>query len=94
MEKNTKKIDYMGLLTHLIKDFTWPTEYLFKFIVPFEGEKLNQLRAIFPENTNLKHQESKTGKYISVTALILMDNPDDVIEIYQKAEKIENIISL
>jgi putative lipoic acid-binding regulatory protein len=67
---------------------------MFKFIVPFEVEALNSVKALFSENAQVKHRESSGGKYVSVTAVQLMDNPDEVIEIYRRAEAINKIIAL
>lgn len=67
---------------------------MFKFIVPFDVESLNQIKALFSDSAKISHRESATGKYISVTAVQKMDNPDDVIEIYKRAESIKQIIAL
>ncbi len=89
-----KTEDYSKLLELLVKDFTWPTEYMFKFIVPFEAEKLNAVKALFDKSADIKHKESKSSKYISFTATQMMDNPDDVIAVYRNAEKIDKIIAI
>ena len=89
-----KTVDYSKLLEILVKDFTWPSPYMFKFIVPFESEGLNQLKVLFNSTAKITHKESSSSKYISFTALQLMDNPDEVIEIYKSAEKIDKIISI
>ena len=94
MENTSRKLDYMQLMVHLFRDYTWPNDYLFKFIIPFEAEKLNAIKAIFKEDTKITHTESKTSKYISVTAIQRMEHPDDVIEMYKKAEEIDKIVIL
>jgi putative lipoic acid-binding regulatory protein len=94
MEKNDKKLDYMQLMIHLFRDYTWPNDFLFKFIIPFDADKLNAVRDIFEKDTKITHQESKTSKYISVTAIQRMEHPDDVIAMYEKAEKIDKIVIL
>jgi uncharacterized protein len=89
-----KPLDYTQLLLRLVKDFVWPTEYMFKFIVPFDAKSLNEVKELFSKEAKINHRESSGGKYVSVTAIQLMDNPDEVIAIYQKAEKIDKIIAL
>ena len=86
--------DYSKLLELLVKDFSWPTNYMFKFIIPFEADKLNAIKNLFDKNAVIKHRESKSSNYISFTATQLMDNPDDVIDIYKNAEKIDKIIAI
>ncbi len=89
-----KRGDYSKLLELLVRDFSWPHEYMFKFVVPFNASSLDPLKNLFGANAKISHRESKSSKYISFTAIQLMDNPDDVINIYKEAEKIENIIAI
>ena len=85
---------YAGLLKSLKEQSDWPMVYLFKFIVPNDNQKLAQAQALFGEAAQVSLNQSKTGKYISVSARELMLNPDSVIERYRQAAKIEGIISL
>lgn len=85
---------YGKLMELLVKDFTWPTDYMFKFIVPFSADNLNQLKSYFSDDAKIEHKESKSGKYISFSAIQKFDDPMGIIEIYQKAESIEKIVSL
>ncbi len=85
---------YAKLMELLVEDFVWPTDYMFKFIVPFEAEKLNQLKELFSDKADIKQRESKNGKYISFSAVQRFEDPMDIIEIYKKAEKIGKIIAL
>ena len=70
---------------------SFPSMYMFKFIVP-EGMTDN-VKALFPANELLLKPSSK-GKYVSVTAKVMMGSSDAIIEIYKKANKIEDIIAL
>jgi len=72
----------------------WPNVYLFKFIVPNTPQALAQATALFSDLSEMNFNESKTGKYISVTAKEMMMNVDDIIDVYLKASKIEGIVSL
>ncbi|MDO9182254.1 MAG: DUF493 family protein [Bacteriovorax sp.] len=77
----------------LVMDETvkFPTEYLFKFIVP-AGE-VHQVILIL-SGMDIDERASSNGKYISVSAKKLFDNSDEIIAIYQKASLIKGIISL
>ncbi len=86
--------DYSKLLELLVRDFTWPNKYMFKFVVPFEAESLEILKALFTKEAIIQHRMSKTSKFISFTATQVMNNPDDVINIYKEAEKIDKIIAI
>ncbi|RUA28867.1 MAG: DUF493 domain-containing protein [Bacteroidetes bacterium] len=85
---------YGKLFELLVRDFTWPTDYMFKFIVPFEADNLNTLKSFFSDKAEIKHKESKNGKYISFSAVQKFDDPMDIIDIYKKAEGIKKLISL
>ena len=69
----------------------WPSKYLFKFIVP-NGQEL-EFKNIFPGEA-LKFRFSKGKKYISISAHVIMNSSEEVMEIYRKAYKIEGVISL
>ena len=75
----------------LIDHYTFPTLYLFKFIVP--AEKSDDFKNLF-YNIQFDTKRSKTGKYISFSKKHRVKSSDDVIEIYQKAYTIDGIISL
>jgi hypothetical protein len=70
---------------------SFPMLYMFKFIVPNGKEK--EIAAIFPKN-EMEIKASSGGKYVSTTIQSMMDSPDQIIEIYQKAAVIDGLISL
>lgn len=72
----------------------WPNVYFFKFIVPNEPQLLAQASALFTETAEITFHESKTGKYISVSAKEMMLDVDSIIAIYNKAALIKGIVSL
>lgn len=69
----------------------WPSEYLFKFIVPRASQAL--LEAVFGDEP-FKVRASSKGNYVSVTASLLMQSSDQVVELYQRAAKIPGVVSL
>lgn len=95
-EQNKADEFYEKLTSRLYETNSWPAEYLYKFIVPSELQKIAEIEAVFDNmgaviNTN----ESKTGKYTSVSVNVLMRDPELVVEKYKEvAEKVEGVISL
>lgn len=70
---------------------TFPTRYLFKFIVP-AGKEL-EISALFPgEEVILK--PSSGGKYVSTTIQKWVDDADQILTLYEQAATIEGLISL
>ncbi|WP_194973706.1 DUF493 family protein [Aquiflexum lacus] len=70
---------------------SFPTLYMFKFIVPNGRE--TEVAALLPNNKMTLKTSSK-GKYISATIHAMMPNSDAILDIYEKAAKIEGVISL
>ncbi len=70
---------------------SWPTLYMFKFIVP-KGKEF-EVKSLFPLHTTLE-KESKNGNYISLTFQMMMPSSEEVISVYTKVSEIEGIIAL
>ena len=87
------EINFDELRKKLEKD-SWPTIYMFKFIVPSDNHKIALIESFFEDTSELNHQPSSNGKYTSITARQVMLSADAVIDIYRKAAEIEGIISL
>lgn len=97
MDSSSKSEEfYNKLRSQLYETSSWPTEYLYKFIVKSDSEKLAKLEAIFDNmGAVINTVESKNGNYTSVSVNLLMRDPNAVIEKYKEvAEKIEGVISL
>ena len=93
MDKRTQF--YKKLKKNLKKDTSFPTKYLFKFIVPSDEDKIKLIEELFNHlGAVIDKKVSKTGKYTSVSIHVVMKKADDIIIKYQAAEKIEGIISL
>ena len=76
----------------LDEEYTWPANYIFKFIV--SAEKVSEVTRLFEPEADIRIKESSKGKYTSVTVNCVMPDAGTIIAIYQKASEIEGIISL
>lgn len=85
---------YKSLKEKLDDQVEFPSVYMFKFIIPADNHKLALAEALFGEEAIITTRQSKTNKYISITAKEIMTSSAKIIEIHQKAEKIEGIIQL
>ncbi|MDX2361128.1 MAG: DUF493 domain-containing protein [Crocinitomicaceae bacterium] len=72
----------------------WPDVFMFKFIVPNDSEKVAKVTSLFDDGADLRYQQSKTGKYVSVSAKELMVDVDSIIVKYQSAAAIDGVIAL
>ena len=94
MDKKTEEF-YVRLKDELQNTSLWPSEYLYKFIVPSNKEKVDMVEDAFNNmGAVIKSHKSKTGKYTSVSISVQMKDPDHVIEKYKELSTIEGIISL
>ncbi|WCO00554.1 YbeD family protein [Psychroserpens ponticola] len=94
-DKKTEEF-YNKLRSQLFETASWPTEYLYKFIVPTDEHKINQIEGLFNNlGAVITTKESGKGTYTSVSINVDMKDPDAVIAKYKEvAEKIEGVISL
>lgn len=94
MDKKTEEF-YIRLKEELSNTSLWPSEYLYKFIVPSDQNKVLEIENAFDNmGAVIKTSQSKTGKYTSVSVNVRMQNPDAVIEKYIEVSGIDGIISL
>ncbi|RYH72122.1 DUF493 family protein [Flavobacteriaceae bacterium 144Ye] len=94
-DKRTEEF-YNKLREQLYDTASWPSEYLYKFIVKSELDKIAEIEALFDNmGAVINTIESKNGKYTSVSINLLMRDPDAVIAKYKEVtEKVEGVISL
>lgn len=93
-EEKTKEF-YDRLREQLENDTSWPTDYLFKFIVPASLEKIAEIEAVFDNmNADMQTRDSSKGTYTSISVKVNLDSPDAVIEKYLQVSKVEGVISL
>lgn len=94
MDKKSEEF-YKRLKQELTDSTLWPAEYLFKFIVPSQEEKILQIENAFDRmGAVIDTTKSKTGKYTSVSINVRMTSAQAVIDKYIQLSNIEGIISL
>ncbi|PHQ59565.1 MAG: hypothetical protein COC08_08590 [Maribacter sp.] len=95
MSTKTPDEFYKRLKEQLEESTTWPSEYLYKFIVPSSDETIARIHDIF-DNTSavVELRKSKKGKYTSISIRVNLENPDEVIKKYLEVGKLDGVISL
>ncbi|MGB5944193.1 MAG: DUF493 family protein [Leeuwenhoekiella sp.] len=96
MEKNKNPEEfYDKLRARLEETSSWPSEYLFKFIVTSDEQKIKQIEKIFDNmGAVIKTTASRTGKFTSVSINVRMKDPDHVIKKYKEVSVVDGVISL
>ncbi|AFL83813.1 hypothetical protein Belba_1178 [Belliella baltica DSM 15883] len=86
-----KTFDKEAFKEKLEAQMTFPALYMFKFIVPTGQE--HEVAALLPNNS-IETKSSSKGKYVSVTIQAMMGSSGMVLDVYERASKIEGVISL
>lgn len=95
MDKKTE--EFYARLREELNNTTekWPTEYLYKFIVPTDAEKILTVEEAFNGmGAVIETTQSKTGKYTSISINVVMASADAIIEKYTAVSTIDGIVSL
>lgn len=94
MDKKSEEF-YERLKQELIDSTLWPSEYLFKFIVPTNESKILQVEDAFNGmGAVIETTQSKKGTYTSVSVNVRMESAQSVIDKYIELSSVEGIISL
>ncbi len=94
MQQNPEEF-YARLKEQLVDSTLWPSEYLYKFIVPTDPNKVKQITDAFDNmGAVIKSNISKTGKFTSVSVNVTMKSAQSVIDKYKQLSVVEGIISL
>jgi len=94
MDKKTEEF-YVRLKAELEATATWPSEYLYKFIVPSIQDNIDRIEHAFDcMGAVIKTTKSRTGKFTSISVDVEMKSPQQVIDKYLEVSTIEGIISL
>jgi len=94
MNEKTQEF-YKRLKNELLNTSLWPSIYLYKFVVPTDTKKIEQIFSSFDNmGAVITTKPSKTGKYTSVSVNVKVKNPDAVIQKYIELSDIEGILSL
>jgi len=75
----------------LDQHYSWPSLYIFKFIVPHGKE--DEVKKLFPNHT-VTERQSNQGKYTSVTVEMMLPSSQAVVDVYVQASAIEGIVAL
>lgn len=94
MDQKTQEF-YIRLKDELQNTSTWPSAYLYKFVVPTSQDKIKRVEDAFNNmGAVIKTSKSSTGKYTSISIHVKMKDPDAVIAKYIEVSDIEGIVSL
>jgi len=86
---------YLTFKQKLEEIHTFPSDYIFKFILSSEQGNIEKVHSIFANaNANFLSKESKNGKYSSITVKATVCDADDVIIYYRQVAAIDGVMML
>ncbi len=86
---------YISLKSKLEENHNFPEDYLYKFIILNDSEKLTEIYKVFDQlKYSITTRESSNGKYISCSIQCFVLDADQVIFLYREVAKIEGVIML
>lgn len=95
-QKQSPEAFYTNLKAKLEETTTWPSVYLYKFIVPGSNQKVAQIEELFDGlDAEISTKNSSKGTYISVSIKVTMASADAVIDKYKAVgDTVEGVIAL
>ena len=78
----------------LSETMSFPTVYMYKFIVESANRNIALVENLFDAETEIHSKERGAGRYTSITAKQVVMSVDEIMSIYQKASLIKGIIFL
>ena len=94
LNKNQEEF-YIKFKDRLDDTTEFPSNYIFKFIVPTDNKRIAEVQRVFDgARPQFSMKESKTGKYTSVTVVTYVLDSDQVIHYYKSAASIQDVMML
>ena len=87
---------YKKLIVQLEETSSWPSKYLYKFIIKTDKQKIKKIEAYFDlKDAVIDTNTSRNGKYTSVSISVIMETPESVVKKYKQiADNVKGVISL
>ena len=82
---------FASLRAKLEQESTFPLKYMYKFIVT--KEKVQEILPFF-ETAEISTKKSSSGKYTSISAVVIAFSADEIIDRYKSISHLEGVISL
>lgn len=86
---------YLTFKEKLEEIHTFPSDYIFKFIVASEQSNIAKVYSIFENaEASFSVRDSKNGKYSSITVKAPVSDANDVVIYYRQVAALEGVIML
>lgn len=93
MDEKTREF-YARLKEQLENDREWPNEYLFKFIVPGDSQKVAQVEEYFDGmGADIQLRNSSSNKFTSVSVRVKMQSAQAIVDKYIQLSAVEGLMA-
>jgi len=86
---------YLAFKEKLENTHTFPTDYIFKFILSSDDSNIAKLYSIYEKaDATFSTKDSRNGKYTSITIKVSVNDVNDIIIYYRQVATIDGIMML
>lgn len=94
-EQRSPEEFYTSLKQKLDENHNFPEDYVFKFIIPSNQEKITEILRVYDGmKYTLSNRDSKNGKYTSLTINAFVLDSQQVVDLYKKVAEVEGVMML
>ncbi|HBH47949.1 MAG TPA: hypothetical protein DDX98_04885, partial [Bacteroidales bacterium] len=68
--------------------------YMFKFIVPNNEGKVEQIKNLLPKDGEISYKHTDNLKHVSVTCVALMKDADEIVLLTERVSEIDGVMVL
>lgn len=86
--------DKYAKLKGLLEQETYPKPYMYKFVIESDPDKEAEVKACFNSDAQIKLNQSKTGKYTTISIVEQEKSAQDIIDKYMKVAHIDKVIHI
>lgn len=86
--------NWSHLKAQLSEHQTFPSVYMFKFILSSDNQKIAQIEALFNNDSEaaISVRSSSRGRYVSITVKQLVCSVEQIIDVYERASVIPGVM--
>ena len=77
-----------------LKKVKWPSQYMFKFIMPNDRNTIDSVLEVLPSVATPRFTSSKNGKYTCITCVMTMPSAEAVMDVTMKVCAVKGVMSL
>jgi hypothetical protein len=86
--------NYDKLRELLNEDKQWPRLYMYKFIIPNQDDKVEQVASKMQANCQISYKHTNNLKFVSLTCKVTMHSADSIVDVLISVAEISGVMVL